>query len=206
MAFAAGTFIDLLDVRLDVRRAARLARLPGGRRMARAATRTVDRCDDQACDCAALAPAASARARLFALSDPVGKLRDGVRFALDMLRELGGWIVMGVLLGAATQTLVPARLFAHYLGGVSIVGLLAALLVAGLFSADSLGSLPWVESLLTKGLGVGSAMTLLVAGVGTNVSTLGPVAREMGQRTAIVYAVSVVVLAACVGLVLNLVL
>jgi hypothetical protein len=30
----------------------------------------------------------------------------------------------------------------------------------------------------------GSAMTLLVAGVGTNVSTLGPVARAMGRRSA----------------------
>ena len=34
-------------------------------------------------------------------------------------------------------------------------------------------------------------MILLVAGVGTNLSTLGPVARIMGARTAVVYAASV---------------
>jgi len=75
--------------------------------------------------------------------------------------------------------------------------------VAGIFSADSLGTLPWVQSLLGKGLGAGSAMTLLVAGVGTNISTLGPVARVMGRQTAMLYGVSVVVLTALLGLTLN---
>jgi uncharacterized membrane protein YraQ (UPF0718 family) len=76
--------------------------------------------------------------------------------------------------------------------------------VAALFSADSLGTLPWVQALLGKGLGTGSAMALLVAGVGTNVSTLGPVARVMGRPTAVLYATSVVALAAALGTGLNL--
>jgi len=48
---------------------------------------------------------------------------------------------------------------------------------AGHFSADSLGTLPWVQSLLGKGLGAGSGMTLLIASVRTNIFTLGPVVR-----------------------------
>ncbi len=137
------------------------------------------------------------------LSDPVGKVRAGLRFAWNSLRELGMWILLGVLLGAAVETFVPERTFTQYLGGASLLGLLAALVVASLFSADSLGSLPWVQSLLSKGLGAGSAMILLVAGVGTNISTLGPVGRIMGRRTAVVYAASVVLLAGVLGFVLN---
>lgn len=132
-----------------------------------------------------------------------GKLRQGIVFALDMLRELGPWMVLGVLLGAAIETFVPEHVFTQYLGGASLLGPLAALVVAGIFSADSLGSLPWVQSLLTKGLGPGSAMILLVAGVGTNVSTLGPVGQVMGRRTAVWYAGSVVLLAAIFGFILN---
>ena len=146
---------------------------------------------------------AAATPRLFDLTDPRGKLRAGVRFALDALRELGPWMLFGVVLGAAIETFVPEETFAHYLGGTSLLGLLAALVVAGLFSADSLGTLPWVQSLLTKGLGAGSTMTLLVAGVGTNISTLGPVARVMGRQTAVLYAICVVGLTAVVGLTLN---
>ncbi len=146
---------------------------------------------------------AAAPPRLFDVTDPWGKLRAGVRFALDSLRELGPWMLFGVVLGAAIETFVPEETFTHYLGGTSLLGLLAALVVAGIFSADSLGTLPWVQSLLGKGLGAGSAMTLLVAGVGTNISTLGPVARVMGRQTAMLYGVSVVVLTALLGLTLN---
>jgi uncharacterized membrane protein YraQ (UPF0718 family) len=46
-------------------------------------------------------------------------------------------------------------------------------------------------------------MILLIAGVGTNVSTLGPVAQVMGRRTAVLYAGSVVALAAVCGAGLN---
>jgi uncharacterized membrane protein YraQ (UPF0718 family) len=47
------------------------------------------------------------------------------------------------------------------------------------------------------------ASVALIAGVGTNVSTLGPVAQVMGWRTAVLYAGSVVALAAVCGAGLN---
>jgi uncharacterized protein len=49
-------------------------------------------------------------------------------------------------------------------------------------------------------------VTVLVAGVGTNCFTLGPVARVMGRRTAVLYAAGVVGLTAVIGLMLNLAL
>jgi uncharacterized membrane protein YraQ (UPF0718 family) len=97
----------------------------------------------------------------------------------------------------------PSHASAHYLDGTSLLGLLAALVVVGLFSADSLGTLSWVQLLLGNGLGDGSAMTLLVAGVGTNIATLGPVARVMGQQTAVLDAVRLVGLTAVIGVTLN---
>jgi uncharacterized membrane protein YraQ (UPF0718 family) len=131
------------------------------------------------------------------------KLRAALSFMLDMGREIGLWILAGVVLGALIEALVPETFFTTYLGGPRLLGLLAALVLAAIFYTDSLGSLPWVASLLSKGLGVGSALTLLVAGVGTNISTLGPIARNMGRRTAVLYASSVVILTGLLGLGLN---
>jgi uncharacterized membrane protein YraQ (UPF0718 family) len=190
IAFSAGLLIDLLGSRQALLQPA-----------TEALTSPSCGCGDA--DCCMVTTALDAPPKLFDFSDLGGKLRQGVTFALSMLRELGLWMVLGVLLGAAIETFVPERLFTQYLGGASLVGLLAAQVVAGIFSADSLGSLPWVQSLLTKGLGAGSAMILLVAGVGTNVSTLGPVGQVMGRRTAVWYAVSVVLLAGTFGFILN---
>jgi uncharacterized membrane protein YraQ (UPF0718 family) len=161
-----------------------------------------------ACSCgeAGCTAPAHPQAALFDLSHPVDKLREGLRFTLELLREVGPWIIAGVVIGAAVEAFVPEHVFTQHLGGASILGLLAAIVVAGVFSADSLGTLPWVQSLLSKGLGPGSAMVLLVAGVGTNFSTLGPVTRLMGRQTAMLYGTSVVVLAAALGFALNLTL
>jgi uncharacterized membrane protein YraQ (UPF0718 family) len=188
IAFTAGVLIDLLGPRP-------LATAP----LLVAAPAVTCTCGDSCCG---TAPAAGAP-RLLDFSDPLGKLRAGVGFALEQMRELGPWMLLGVVLGAAVETFIPEDTFTHYLGGTSLLGLGAALVVAGLFSADSLGMLPWVQSLLGKGLGAGSAMILLIAGVGTNVSTLAPVAQVMGRRTALLYGVSVVVLAAVCGAGLN---
>jgi uncharacterized membrane protein YraQ (UPF0718 family) len=206
IAFSAGPLIDLLGAH-QVSRQTLLqpATESAQRAMAAAATGAFASpscgCSDASCHVATASPDASPN--LFDFSDLGGKLRQGVSFAISMLRELGLWMVLGVLLGAAIETFVPEALFTQYLGGASLFGLPAALVVAGIFSADSLGSLPWVQWLLTKGLGAGSAMILLVAGVGTNVSTLGPVGQVKGRRTAVWYAGSVVLLAAIFGFILN---
>jgi uncharacterized protein len=158
------------------------------------------------CSCgdAGCSPPAPSQERLIDLSHPADKLREDLRFALDLLREVGPWIIGGVVLGAAVEAFVPEHVFTQYLGGASVLRLLAAMVVAGVFSADSLGTLPWVQSLLNKGLGPGSAMVLLVAGVGTNLSTLGPVTRLMGRRTGVLYGTSVVLLAGVLGSGINL--
>lgn len=196
IAFSVGLLLDLVDARRGLRR------LPAETIATAALASPTCGCGDTTCEVVAARPDA-ALGHLFDFSDLGGKLRQGAVFALEMLRELGLWMMVGVLLGAAIETFVPEHLFTQYLGGASLLGLLAALLVAGIFSADSLGSLPWVQSLLTKGLGAGSAMILLVAGVGTNVSTLGPVGQVMGRRTAVWYAASVVLLTGVVGFLLN---
>jgi uncharacterized membrane protein YraQ (UPF0718 family) len=152
------------------------------------------------CDTGAADPV---RQALLDFSNPREKLRSGARFAVDLLRELGPWMVAGILLAAAIEAIVPRELVTTYLGRASLVGILVTLVIAGAFYTDSLASLPWVRTLLDKGLGAGSGMILLVAGVRTNLSTLGPVARVMGLRTAIVYAASVVVLTGVLGYLLN---
>jgi uncharacterized membrane protein YraQ (UPF0718 family) len=45
--------------------------------------------------------------------------RASTHFAFDLLREIGPWIVAGVLIGVAIAALVPERLNTRYRGGAS---------------------------------------------------------------------------------------
>ncbi len=103
IGFAAGVLIDLIVPRQAVPVALATPRCDCG-----------ETCGDTT--------SAAATPRLFDLTDPWGKLRAGVRFAFDSLRELGPWMLCGVVLGAAIETFVPEETFTHYLGGPTCSG------------------------------------------------------------------------------------
>ena len=209
VGFVAGVMIDFFGTHSSVEEGHKEAGWEGSDRSA---------CSDAACcgaenpgalhagDACAAANATPARTDprpLFDFSHPKEKVHAASKFALDLVRELGPWMLAGVAVGAMAEAVIPKELVSAYLGKASVIGLLAAVAAATVFYTDSLATLPWVRTLLDKGLGVGSGMVLLVAGVGTNVSTLGPIARTMGTRTAIIYGGSVVTLTALLGLLLN---
>ncbi|GEM_PF-5893279 len=156
------------------------------------------------CGCAGceVAPA-DADERWWDLSNPRDKLRQALRTAYGLLRELAPWILAGAVLGAIVKEFLPADWVLRYGAGAGLAGVFLAVAVAGVVYTDSLGSLPWIHALHLKGLGAGNAMLLLVAGVGTNVATLGPVGRRMGTRTALVYAGGVVFTSVLLALALN---
>ena len=141
----------------------------------------------------------------FDFSHPREKLRMAWRSAWGLAWELLPWIVAGILIGATAKTWLPTV----WIGALRSHGWLTpllALVLATLLYADSLGSLPLVKALLQKGLGSGNGMILLIAGVGTNLATLGPIYREMGTRVAILYACCVTGLALVMGIFWNFVL
>lgn len=140
----------------------------------------------------------------FDLSAPRQKIVRALRTALDLLRELAPWILAGAILGALVKDFMPADWVAHFGAATGILSLLALALIASILYTDSLGSLPWIHALQSKGLASGNAMLLLVAGVGTNVATLGPIGRLMGVRAAAVYASGVLASSLMLAFVLNL--
>ena len=99
----------------------------------------------------------TANAPLVDFSNPAEKIRAGVRFAVDLLQELGPWMIAGIVLGAAIEAIVPREFVTTYLGKASLWGVLAALVIAGAFYMDSLASLPWVRTLLDSGSALAAA-------------------------------------------------
>ncbi|HKJ22689.1 MAG TPA: permease [Gammaproteobacteria bacterium] len=141
--------------------------------------------------------------RFFDFSEPAKKCRAAWCATVDLGRELLPWIGAGILVGAGVKLVLPGDWLHHHLAGHGWLAPVVALALASVVYTDSLGALPMVAALLAKGLGVGSAMILLVAGVGTNPSTLGPVAKEMGGAVAVIYAASVAVMTFALGMFWN---
>ncbi len=122
-----------------------------------------------------------------------GLLRRALRYAfVDMLDDLGGALLVGVLLSGVIGVLLPESLFEErWLQGPA--GLLVMLAIGIPVYVCAASSTPVAASLILKGLSPGAALVFLLAGPSTNLATLTVMTRYLGRRVVLVH---VVVLAA----------
>lgn len=120
------------------------------------------------------------------------KLAEAFRYGFsDLLRSIGVWLVVGLVIAALINVFVPVDFFAS-LGGHPFVAMLAVVLVAVPMYVCATGSIPIAMSLMLKGLSPGTALVLLMAGPAANFASVGIISRTMGKRCAAVYIGSII--------------
>ncbi|MBG0777981.1 MAG: SO_0444 family Cu/Zn efflux transporter [Desulfovibrionaceae bacterium] len=127
------------------------------------------------------------------------RLRAGMAYAFgDLLVDIGGWFLAGVLIAGAVSALVPAEFVARHLGSgfAPMLGMLA-LSVPLYVCATS--STPIAAALVLKGLSPGAALVFLLAGPATNAATILVVSRMLGRRAAVVYVAVIALVAVALG-------
>jgi len=120
----------------------------------------------------------------------------------EMLADVGGWLLLGILLAAAISLLLPPDFFAHALGG-ELTSMLAMLLVGIPMYVCASSSTPIAASLLLKGLSPGAALVFLLSGPATNATTITVMARSFGTTLTAVYVASIAVCSLGFGLLTN---
>ena len=115
------------------------------------------------------------------------RLSQGVQYAFgELLKDIGGWLLIGVVIAGLVTTLVPdgffALLFEHQAASLFLM------LIVGipLYMCAS-ASTPIAAALVLKGLSPGAALVFLLAGPATNAATLTVVARFWGRKATVVY-------------------
>jgi len=129
----------------------------------------------------------------------MSRVVDGTRYAFgELLKDIGGWLLLGVLIAGLVATLVPDGFFAM-LFEYQAASLVLMLLVGIPLYMCASASTPIAAALVLKGLSPGAALVFLLAGPATNAATLTVVARFWGRKATLVY-LSVI---ACCSLVLG---
>lgn len=145
-------------------------------------------CADTCCE-----SAGAQKAPLFA------RVIDGTRYAFgELLKDIGGWLLLGVLIAGLVSALVPDGFFAMLFEYRAASLVLMLLIGIPLYMCAS-ASTPIAAALVLKGLSPGAALVFLLAGPATNAATLTVVARFWGRKATLVY-LSVI---ACCSLVLG---
>lgn len=118
---------------------------------------------------------------------PRNRVRDAVDHAIEMLRSIWLWIVVGVLLSAVLEAYLPAESLAGLSAYGGVAGMLIALVLSLPLYVCATASAPIAASLVASGLPAGAAIVFLMAGPATNLATIGAVYRVLGGRLLAVY-------------------
>lgn len=113
--------------------------------------------------------------------------------AIDMLRSIWVWLVIGVLVSAAINLFDIQPLTAE----INRWGLLPAMLLVLVFSIPlyvcATASVPIAAALVGAGLPPAVALVFLMAGPATNVATMGAIRSNLGTRSLLIYLFTIVV-------------
>lgn len=113
--------------------------------------------------------------------------------ALDILRSIWHWLVLGIAASAAISVFAPPGSLAGLAAWGTLGAGLAALAVSLPLYVCATASVPVAASLVAAGLPAGAALVFLMAGPASNVATVGAVYRTFGRRTLAIYLGTLVV-------------
>lgn len=108
-----------------------------------------------------------------------------------MIQDIGGRLVIGLLVAALIQVAIPDEFFLHF-GKQPLLQMLMILVVAVPMYICSTGSIPVAAALMMKGLSPGAALVMLMAGPAVNLASILVVRKAMGRRFTAVYLLVIV--------------
>ncbi len=123
---------------------------------------------------------------------------------VEMMQDIGKWLVVGLLVASAITVLVPDNALAQ-LSAYPGLGMVVILLLAIPMYVCATGSIPIAAALMMKGFSPGAAFVMLMAGPATNVGAMLIVGKVLGQRTLLIYLSAILIGAVLTGCLIDFV-
>ncbi|MEN8262594.1 MAG: SO_0444 family Cu/Zn efflux transporter [Nitrospirota bacterium] len=132
-----------------------------------------------------------------------GKLGELFHYAfVDLLNDIMGWLVLGIVIAALISVLLPENFFESYIGSGPL-SMVIMLLVGIPIYMCAASSTPVAAALILKGLNPGAALVFLLAGPATNIGTTAAVGKFLGKKMMVVYLGTIIIVSILLGLLLN---
>lgn len=126
-----------------------------------------------------------------------------LRYAyFDMIQDIGLRLLVGLIVAALIQVVVPDEFFLHF-GSNTLLQMLVILIVAVPMYICSTGSIPVAAALIMKGLSPGAALVMLMAGPAVNMASILVVRKALGNRFTTIYLLVIVGFSILFGLLIN---
>lgn len=131
----------------------------------------------------------------------VKRLKSGLVYAFtDLLGDVAYYLLIGLIISGILTAIIPENFFINVMHS-PIVNMIIMLGVGIPIYVCASASTPIAAALIMKGISPGAALVFLLAGPATNVSTIALVKSKLGQRSLLIYLISISLIALCAGLI-----
>lgn len=118
---------------------------------------------------------------------------------VDMIQDIGRWLVLGLMLAALITIFVPDDFFLQF-ADTPLLSMLMVLAISIPMYVCATGSIPIAVALMLKGITPGAALVLLMAGPASNMASILVIRKVMGRKTLWIYLLSITLGAILFGL------
>ncbi len=133
----------------------------------------------------------------------LSKIKEVFSYAfLEMMEDIGKWLVVGLVVAGLITVFVPDTFFAVFKDN-SVLSMLLVLTIAIPMYICATGSIPIAVALMMKGLTPGAGLVLLMAGPACNVASILLIGRVLGRRTLITYLATIIAGSIGFGLIID---
>jgi hypothetical protein len=138
---------------------------------------------------------------------PEMKRKDRLIFAKDqvlaIIKKVWLYILIGVGIGAAIHNWIPQDIITAVLGEKNIFSVLIATVVGVPMYADIFGTLPIAEALVTKGVGIGTVLSFMMAVTALSLPSMILLKKVVKMKLLLIFAAIIVVGILIVGYAFN---
>jgi len=120
----------------------------------------------------------------------------------DLVKDIGKWLVIGIVIGGFIGYFIPSWLIERYLGN-PVLAYIIMLAIGIPMYVCATGSIPIAASLIMKGLTPGAGLVFLIAGPATNTATLSFIGGKLGKKSLIIYLAVMVFSAVLFGIIID---
>lgn len=146
--------------------------------------------------------------KMMALEPEQLKLKDRMMFAkdqvLDIIRKVWLYILIGVGIGAAIHNWIPESVISTLLGDDKWYSVILATFVGIPMYADIFGTLPIAEALVTKGVGIGTALSFMMAVTALSLPSMILLKKVVKMKLLVIFATIVTIGILIIGYVFNI--
>ena len=110
---------------------------------------------------------------------------------VEMMEDIGKWLVVGLIVAGLITVLVPDSYFEVFKDN-TLLSMLLVLCVSVPMYICATGSIPIAVALMMKGLTPGAALVMLMAGPACNVASILVVNKVLGKKTLLLYLAAII--------------